>query len=110
MIVITETEIWPNLVTEATRQSIPLVMVNARMSGKAVGRYRMIKSFTGNLLKQYDHFFFKTEQDNQRYTQFGIDADRSVVVGDMKFDAPLLPRSEGRIAARAFDAARGIPG
>ena len=56
----------------------------------------------------YDRFFFKTEGDFERYRHFGVTPGNSAVVGDMKFDAPLLPRSEGR--RREMRARAGIAG
>ncbi len=104
MIVITETEIWPNLIRAATGRGIPVILVNARMSPKAFRRYRMMKGAMADLLAAYDRFFVKTDSDYERYTYFGVQSEKSVVAGDMKFDAPLLERSEGRrkeIRARA---------
>jgi 3-deoxy-D-manno-octulosonic-acid transferase len=97
-IVITETEIWPNLALEAASRGIPIVLVNGRMSEKSFGRYRFIRKVLGRVLAAYDRFFFKTEDDRQRYGYFGVDPQVSRVVGDMKFDAPLADRSTGRVA------------
>jgi tRNA (guanine-N7-)-methyltransferase len=96
LLVIAETEIWPNLVNQATQRNIPIVLVNGRMSEKAFKMYRYVRSFMKKLLAPYDRFFFKTEGDFERYRHFGVTPGNSVVVGDMKFDAPLLPHSEGR--------------
>ncbi len=104
LLVIAETEIWPNLISHANVRNIPIVLVNGRMSEKAVKQYRFFRPALAKLLAQYDRFFFKTDSDFQRYRRFGVTPDRSLVAGDIKFDAPLLPRSEGRrseIRARA---------
>ena len=98
MIVIAETEIWPRLIVTAKKRAIPIVMVNARMTERGYGRYNLIKKAISSLLTTYNHFFFKTEDDAGRYYQFGVDKDRSTIAGDMKFDAPLTERSEGRVA------------
>lgn len=96
-LVIAETEIWPNLITEAHRAGVPIVLVNGRMSAKAFSRYRLIGFFLSSLLKQYDRLFFKTEEDASRYAHFDLSPDKYEITGDMKFDAPVEPRSEGRI-------------
>lgn len=98
MIVVAETEIWPNLVRQAAAHGIPIVLVNGRMSPGSFGKYRMIAGSMRNTLAKYDRFFFKTVEDAERYRYFGVGDDRSEVAGDMKFDAPLLPRSVERIA------------
>ena len=96
MIVIAETEIWPNLVVEATRRGVPIVQINGRMSEKAFRRYRRVRTSMGMLLSGYDRFFLKTNDDLSRFANFGVGADRAVVTGDMKFDAPVAERSEER--------------
>ena len=98
-IVIAETEIWPNLILEAARREIPVCLVNGRMSQKAFGRYRHLRGSLSQLLKKYDRFFFKTEDDAQRYRFFGVPEDHCEVAGDMKFDAPLPDRSPENILA-----------
>ncbi|MBU8934507.1 MAG: hypothetical protein KOO62_10935 [candidate division Zixibacteria bacterium] len=98
VLVIAETEIWPNLIMEADRRSVPQILVNGRMTERAFRRYNRATGFMRHLLSRYDHFFFKTDEDASRYRQLGVADEKSIVAGDMKFDAPLLPRSEGRRA------------
>lgn len=97
IIVIAETEIWPNLICEADRRGIPLVLINGRMSEKGFGRYRVFRRSLGHLLKKYDRFFFKTDADATRYRFFNIGSDNTEVTGDMKFDAPLPNRSDEKV-------------
>jgi len=98
-LVIAETEIWPILITQAARRRIPVILVNGRMSDTGFRRYRMVAPFLRGLLPCYDRFFFKSEQDAERYRYFGLPESACRVTGDMKFDAPLWPRSAGRRAA-----------
>ncbi len=97
LIVIAETEIWPNLICEAGRRRLPLILINGRMSEKAFGRYRIFRTSLGRLLGRYDRFFVKTHADADRYRFFGIPPARCEVAGDMKFDAPLPERSQERV-------------
>jgi len=98
MVVAAETEIWPNLVLQAARKSLPVVLVNGRMSPGSFGRYRLISGALRKILARYDRFFFKTSEDADRYRRFGVEPGRYEVAGDMKFDAPLLPRLPEKIA------------
>ncbi len=98
VVVIAETEIWPNLIGLLKSKNIPIIQVNTRMSAKAFGRYKLLKNSISRILSSYDRFFFKTETDKERYQYFGVDNSRSEVVGDMKFDAPLMSSSKGRIS------------
>ncbi|MFQ6008258.1 MAG: 3-deoxy-D-manno-octulosonic acid transferase, partial [Candidatus Zixiibacteriota bacterium] len=96
MLVIAETEIWPNLISHAAGRNIPIILINGRMSEKAFRAYRFVSASLGKLLAKYDRFFFKTDLDAQRYRHFGVTTEKTAVAGDMKFDAPLPARSEGR--------------
>jgi 3-deoxy-D-manno-octulosonic-acid transferase len=98
MIVVAETEIWPNLVRQAARHKIPMILVNGRMTRGSFGKYRLIKNSLGKILAEYDRFFFKTAEDARRYSQFGVGIDKSVVAGDMKFDAPLQVKTPQKVA------------
>ena len=93
MIIVAETEIWPNLIEAASRRSIPIVLVNGRMSENSKSKYRFMSGGLSKLLSQYDRFFFKSEADKARYLSFGMDENKGVVAGDMKFDAPLVRKS-----------------
>jgi len=97
MIVVAETEIWPNLIRLATRRDILLVLVNGRMTERSLSKYLRFRSSLAQLLTGYDRFFFKSEADRDRFSQFGLDPTRAEVAGDMKFDAPLIERSETRV-------------
>ncbi|MCK4606156.1 MAG: hypothetical protein KAU35_02550 [candidate division Zixibacteria bacterium] len=94
LIVIAETEIWPNLIREAGRRRLPLIMINGRMSEKAFGRYRIFQTSLGRLLRRYERLFVKSQADADRYRFFGIAPARCEVAGDMKFDAPLPERCQ----------------
>jgi tRNA (guanine-N7-)-methyltransferase len=97
MIVIAETEIWPVLINEASKRKIPMVLINGRMSDRAFKRYKLLKKSLGRLLGRYERYFFKTVDDRRKYLYFGIDENRTVTAGDMKFDAPLPDRAETKI-------------
>ena len=91
MILIAETEIWPNLILEADKRAIPVVLVNGRMSDKSFKRYRLMKKGLRTLLYKYDHLFVKTETDKANFTHFQTAPPLPVTVaGDMKFDSPLI--------------------
>jgi 3-deoxy-D-manno-octulosonic-acid transferase len=96
MLVIAETEIWFGLIAMAHSREIPVVLVNGRMTEKALGSYRRVRSMMGSLLAHYDRLFLKTEADAERYRGLGADSTAIEVVGDMKFDASMPTRSEGR--------------
>ena len=85
MLVIFETEIWPNLICEAKKRRIPLVLANGRMSDHSVRGYRKLKFFIGPLLAKFDRLLVQSDADAERYREVSPKAD-AVVCGNMKFD------------------------
>lgn len=97
IMVITESEIWPNLIGQVTKRNIEIVLVNGRMSDSAFRKYKLARKMFREILMHYQRLFVKTEADKSRFGFFGVKDEQAIVAGDMKFDAPLLQRSEGRI-------------
>ena len=85
MLVIFETEIWPNLICEAKKRRIPLLLANGRMSDHSVKGYRKLKFFIGPLLAKFDRLLVQSAADAERYREVSPKAD-AVVCGNMKFD------------------------
>lgn len=104
MLVIAETEIWPNLITEASKRHIPVILINGRMSQSAFDKYKLFRSTFSHLLGRYDRFFFKTDEDRDRYRYFGIADNKIAVAGDIKFDAPLMQATELRKGEIRYEA------
>ncbi|MFQ5453693.1 MAG: 3-deoxy-D-manno-octulosonic acid transferase, partial [Candidatus Zixiibacteriota bacterium] len=94
ILVVAETEIWPNLVYETAKRNIPIILINGRMSEKAFGKYKLFRTTFKKILSMYDYFFFKTDKDASLYSYFDIQPIKWKTAGDMKFDAPLLEQSE----------------
>lgn len=85
MLVIFETEIWPNLVIETRRRGVPVALVNGRMSDHSVRGYRKIRCFFGPLLRRFNLLSVQTEADAERYLSVSPKAN-VVVTGNLKFD------------------------
>lgn len=81
-----ETELWPVLLTELRRASIPGVLLNGRMSGRSFRHYRIIRDTMGKLLKVFTRIAVIGEKDKQRFAFFGIPGERIQVTGNIKYD------------------------
>ena len=86
LVVVLETEIWPNLYRESKRAGASLVVVNGRISDRALPRYRRWSWFFRYVLCWPDTIFVQTEEDARRYVIAGAPADRVRVGGNMKYD------------------------
>jgi 3-deoxy-D-manno-octulosonic-acid transferase len=86
IIVLVETEIWPNFVLEAKRQNIPLVLVNGRISDRSFPRYRMAGKLLEPILDSISVYCMQSEQDSRRIRHLGAPEGRVLVTGNVKFD------------------------
>ena len=82
--VIMETELWPNLMHEAEKQDIPLVLANARLSEKSLRGYLKIKSLIVPAIKKLRLVCAQTPADKTRFETLGI--KNSQVCGNSKYD------------------------
>lgn len=93
---ICESEIWPNLLIEAHRRSIPVVMVNGRMSERSFARWYKMPKTSRFLLSCFEACLAQSQADAERLAQLG--APRVSVAGNLKFDVPAPPAEPGMLA------------
>ncbi|MGH9710470.1 MAG: 3-deoxy-D-manno-octulosonic acid transferase [Candidatus Acidiferrales bacterium] len=90
LVVIIETEIWPNFMREADRADIPVVFVNSRISERSFRRFRRFKPLIGKFFSRVLHnaelFLAQSAEDARRLKEMGAPADRIEVSGNMKYD------------------------
>lgn len=91
LLIILETEIWPNLYHEARARNIPVMMVNARISEKSVGNYHRFRRLTAATLNDVTHIAAQSGRDAARLVEIGADEKRVTVTGNLKFDVRLPP-------------------
>lgn len=85
-LVILETEIWPNLIFELSAKKIPIFIVNARVSDKAIKSYRRVKFLLKPLLNRLTQAAAQDHGMRGRFVELGMDARRVTATGNMKFD------------------------
>jgi 3-deoxy-D-manno-octulosonic-acid transferase len=93
---ICESEIWPNLVIEARRRAIPLVLVNARMSERSFRRWYKAPQTSRFLLSCFECCLAQSQGDGERLAQLG--APRVSIAGNLKFDVPAPPADANTLA------------
>lgn len=87
VLLIMETELWPQLLRECHRQSIPVVLINGRISGTSFGRYQMIRPFIKGVLAHISIALMQSEQDASRIRELGMPVERILMPGNLKFDS-----------------------
>ena len=90
LLIIAETEIWPNYFFQAKRFGAEVLLINGRMSDRSAPRYRSLKWFFGPVLRQADAILTQGESDRERFIAAGAPEQTTSVGGNLKydFDAP----------------------
>ncbi len=86
VLVIIETELWPNMIHCARKRGIKILLANARLSARSARNYQRIAKITKTMLCQIDCIATQTEIEKQRYVKLGMPSDRVMVTGSIKFD------------------------
>lgn len=86
LVLILETELWPNLFWEAERRDIPVVLVNGRISERSLHRYEKIRFFMRRVLPFGSRFLMQTQADADRIQFLGVPPGKVGVTGNIKFD------------------------
>lgn len=87
MVVIAETEFWPNFMRLAHAQGARVAVVNARISDRSWPRYRQFRGLLRKVLANVDLFLAQTPEDAARLKDIGAIPERVRVTGNLKFDA-----------------------
>lgn len=90
-IIIMETELWPNLIHQAKRRGIRLMLANARLSEKSANQYRGRPKLSLPMLRSLDLIAAQSPQAAQRFIDLGVEAEPVKVTGSLKFDLTIAP-------------------
>ena len=98
LVVLAEGEIWPNFLREAESRGVPVVVVNARMSPKSLGRYRRLSKLAKPLvLDRVGAWAVQTEEFAANFRELGVPAERLSVTGSVKYDGVITDRSHPKV-------------
>jgi len=93
MLILIESEIWPNYLWCARRRRIPVYLVNARLSDRSEERYRRLRWLVRPLLQEIDLIFAQDSTDVSRLTQAGFGPETIFNLGSLKYDVAALDTS-----------------
>lgn len=105
LVVLTESELWPNFIDVVTGQQIPLVVINGRISRSSHRGYRWIRAFMRPYLRRITHFYMQSQGDADRINDIGkLPPEQITVAGNIKFDlVPTLDPIKKNILAHLLD-------
>ncbi len=93
-LIIVETELWPNLIWEAKRRGIPVVIVNGRISDSTLKNYRRLSFFVRRFLSDIDLVLAQSEEHAGRFISIGMDPQRVINSGNIKYFRELPRKNE----------------
>ena len=86
VVVIVETEIWPNFIAACARRGVPVVIVNGRLSQRSFGGYMRFRWFFAPILRTLRTISAQTAEDAERFIALGAPRENVTVGGNLKFD------------------------
>ncbi len=86
ILILVETELWPNLIDQAQAFKVPTILVNARLSAKSAQGYAKVSGLTQAMLKGLNQLLAQDAATAERFIQLGAAPSVTQVVGSIKFD------------------------
>ena len=97
IVIIMETELWPNLISQCYKQKIPLIIANARLSERSAARYGKLGKAVKQLFSKISMVAAQNQQDGERFVSLGLPADHLAITGSIKFDINLSNEQRQKI-------------
>ena len=92
MVIIAETEIWPNFLRACRDRRVPVVMINGRISDRSYSRYLLVRRWLTRVFADYTVIGMQSEMDRERIQAIGADPRKVTVFGNLKYDLPASAR------------------
>ncbi len=92
MLLIAETEIWPNLIMEAVKK-MPVALINARLSEKSYKRYKKLSFFFAPILNSLSFIGVQEKIYAERFADIGVKPEKLYLTGNVKFDLEIKDES-----------------
>jgi 3-deoxy-D-manno-octulosonic-acid transferase len=94
LMVIVETELWPNTLNTVNAKNIPVIVINARLSARSAKRYQQFNFIWKLIANNISHFLCLHEDDASRFKALGINQEIITVTGSLKYDITIPSKVE----------------
>jgi 3-deoxy-D-manno-octulosonic-acid transferase len=108
LVLVTEVEIWPNMVNACIKRNVPTVLINARMTSKSLKNYRKFWWLFRHTFRQFTVICAQSSESFENFLAFGVYKSRLKLSRNMKFD--LLPQEKDKILGRKLIDDFGLKG
>ncbi len=85
LLILVETEIWPNLISEGGKRA-KVVIVNGRISDRSLKRYKKLSRYLRKIFLSVDRFYMQSDEDSRRIVEIGAESFKVETLGNLKFD------------------------
>lgn len=99
LVLLAETELWPNFLAACAARGIPVAVVNGRISPRSFPRYRLARPWLRRILADVRLFCMQSREDAERVVALGAPPDRVQVTGNLKYDLPAGRVDPGEVRA-----------
>lgn len=99
LVIVMETELWPNMIAALHQRNIPLVIANARLSERSARGYGKLGRFMQRLLNKITLVAAQNEEDGNRFLRLGLKRTQLAVTGSLKFDISVTPELAAKAVA-----------
>ena len=110
LLILIETELWPNLIHKCYQQKIPIILANARLSAHSYTGYRRFQVITRPMLQKLDLVLAQAQPDGERFIDLGVDRTRLQITGSIKFDLtiPSHLETDGKVLRAEWGGMRPV--
>jgi 3-deoxy-D-manno-octulosonic-acid transferase len=98
LLVIMETELWPNMLYYANRVGCTTLLANARMSARSAAGYQHVLSLTESMMSQINWIAAQSISDASRFFKMGLSETKLLVTGSIKFDVNVSDQQRDKVA------------
>ena len=98
LVIIVETDLWPNFLYEMKQREIPTILINARMSPKSFRGYRYLRFFIAPVLAGFSHICAQSAEELEKFMKLGVSSKNITVTGNIKFDQTADRKNSGDIS------------
>lgn len=89
LVLLAESELWPEHLARAGRSGVPVVLLNARLSDRSFRRLQAVKTLAARMYRKIARILPSSEQDAQRFRELGVPDEKLAVTGNLKFDVTI---------------------
>ncbi len=89
LLLLVESELWPNMINQCFKKNIPIVLVNGRLSPRSYQRHKCLQYFSRQLLQKLSRVAAQSELDFERFKNLGVEPQKLSLTGNLKFAVQL---------------------